>query len=509
MDSTLSIRRLAVASLLTIASSSTAVLAQNSTTSAALQSCLSDAGVYNVISIDEEWANATTHFQKRLPASPAAVAYPDTEDEVALALGCARESAVKVSSLGGANSFQAFGFGEPGNLIINMAAFDSILYDECSKTVTYGGSVRVGPLMKTIWDADERHIPHVRGAIVGAVGSSIGGGYGSTSRHLGTPMDNVIGVRYMLYNGTVVEATEGDDLLWAAQGAGASFGVILSMTSKTHSPAHASAVSFSYSLGALSLDNAAEALLAVQDWALEPDSPDELALRWSLTSAQYTGTGYYYGDPATFDDAIAPLISRWEMITNTTVSLSKTELPFWDMEVAIAGAGMNHPTGGSPAGRASYTQSFATRASEPLTLDQARALISSVTLGFTRTDMSRTGFMDLWGGVSRDIDDADTAYAHGDNLWLIRVDGVSTAGDDGFPSDGLEYMQGLVQPFADSLEAAGSPLRSFVNYVDAELSLSEWSQRLYGANFARLQQIKAAVDPEGLFNGHRQTIPLP
>ena len=67
--------------------------------------------------------------------------------------------------------------------------------------------------MKTIWDADERHIPHVRGAIVGAVGSSIGGGYGSTSRHLGTPMDNVIGVRYMLYNGTVVEATKGDDLL--------------------------------------------------------------------------------------------------------------------------------------------------------------------------------------------------------------------------------------------------------------------------------------------------------
>jgi FAD/FMN-containing dehydrogenase len=504
MDSTFSLRRLAVTSLL----SASAVLAQNPVD--AITTCLDAAGVRNVISTDAEWPSAITQFQRRLgPAAPVAVSFPETEDHVAAALSCARASSVKVSTLGGANSFQGFGFGNPGNLIVNMAAFTSVEFDECKNTVTYGGGIRVGPLMKNIWDNHGTHIPHVRGSVVGVTGSSIGGGFGSTSRHLGTPMDNILAVKYMLYNGTVVTATEGSDLLWAAKGAGSSFGVILSVTSQTHKPAFDSATNFTFNLGRLSTDVAAEALLAVQDFALEEGSPDELALRWSLTGTGTTGTGYYYGDPAAFDEAIAPLVSRWEMITNTTVTIPRTVLPFWAMEVAIAGAGMELPLGGNPASRASYTQSVVTTADKPLSFEQTRTLIDSITFGFNRTDMSRSGFLDLWGGVSRDIKDSDTAFAHGNNLWLIRVDGNSNSGDNGFPADGLTYMKSLTRPFEASLESAGVALRAFPNYIDTELTQAEWSQKLFGANFGRLQEIKVQVDPEAVFTSHRQSIPLP
>lgn len=509
MDSTFSLRRLAVTSLVSVLSSSAVVAAQNNTVDA-VTSCLDAAGIRNVISTDADWSSAITQFQRRLgPASPVAVSYPETEDDVAAALACASASGVKVSTLGGANSFQAFGFGNPGNLIINMAAFTSIEYDESAHTVTYGGGIRVGPLMKSIWDSHGRHIPHVRGSIVGVTGSSIGGGYGSTSRHLGTPMDNMVAVKYMLANGTVVTAGEGSDLLWAAKGAGSSFGVILAVTSKTHKPAFESATNFTFNLGRLSLDVASEALLAVQDYALEEGSPDDLALRWSLGGTNTTGTGYYYGDPAKFDEVIAPLVSRWEMITGATVTIPRSVLPFWNMEVAIAGAGMELPLGGNPASRASYTQSVATTADKPLTLEQITTLIGSVNLGFNRTDMSRSGFLDLWGGISRDIKDADTAYAHGNNLWLIRVDGNSNSGDNGFPADGTAYMKSLTAPFEESLTSAGVALRAFPNYIDTELTQEEWSSKLFGANFPRLQQIKAQVDPKATFTSHRQSIPLP
>ena len=65
-----------------------------------------------------------------------------------------------------------------------------------------------------------------------------------------------------------------------------------------------------------------------------------------------------------------------------------------------------------------------------------------------------------------------------------------------------------MRPFTDSLETT-APLRSFVNYADTDLSVDEWSSMFYGANFARLQQIKAAVDPDQVFSGYGHAILLP
>ncbi|CRK16692.1 Chitooligosaccharide oxidase like protein [Verticillium longisporum] len=502
MDSTFSLRRLAVASLLSLTPS--AVSAQTDK-SAALQSCLTTAGVRNIVSSDTTWPDETLMFQKRLTAAPAAISFPETRDQVASSLACARQSSVKAVALGAAHSFTGFGYGNAGNLVINLASFDEVSYSNCSDTLTFGGGTHVGPVLKYLWDNHGRHIPHVRGAHVGVTGSSIGGGYGSTSRHYGTPMDNIVGVEYMLYNGTVVNATHESDLLWAAQGAGASFGVILSMTTKTFKPDFADATSFTINLGNLGLSDATKALVKVQDYALAETTPDELAIRWNLaagTSAQ----GYFYGNPTAFDTVVAPLLKELRTI-NSTLAYAKTVLPFWDMEVSVAGAGMNSPTGGALGGRHFYTQAVTTTYDNPLTVPQITALLNVTGNNFARTDMRQGGFLDLWGGISRDISDADTAYAHGGNLWLIRVDGTSINTSTLLPADALTYMKDILLPFEDALTKGGVPLRGFVNYADSELPEAEWSARLYGEeNYNRLKQIKRAVDPENLFTNHRQSI---
>lgn len=499
MDSPRSLRRLVVAFL----SLTTTVLAQNK--AEILTKCLDEAGVRNVVDTDSSWGRETARYQLRLKAEPEAIAFPENRDEVAASLKCAREAKVKANALGPAHSFQGYGFGNPGNLVINMAAFDDVSYDKKSTILTFGGGTHVGPVLKYLWDTAGRHIPHVRGSHVGVTGSSIGGGFGTTSRHLGTPMDNLVEIEYMLYNGTIVKAKKGSDLFWAAQGAGASFGIILSTKTKTHKPEFEKAISFTVNMGDLSPEAGAKALIAIQDYATSKDCPDTWAFRWNMMAPPYNGIGYFYGNPDEFDTVMAPLATKLEAISSNT-EVKSTVLPWWDLEVAIAGSGMNQPDGGFLGGRALYTQSLATTTDHPLTVEQAQILFEGTTLAFNRTDMSKFGYLDLWGGVSRDIKDSDTAYAHGKNLWLIRWDANSFGS---FPSDGISYLRAGMKPFEESLVKSGAKLRGFVNYADTELTEEEWSSRLYDGNYERLKQIKARYDPEGLFINHRQSIPLP
>ncbi|KAL1598951.1 hypothetical protein SLS60_008096 [Paraconiothyrium brasiliense] len=466
-----------------------------------IKSCLDQGGIQATISTDASWSNDTASFQFRLAREPAAIAFPQDKDQVAVALECARNASIKVSAIGRAHSFQGYGYGNPGNLVIDMQAFTDLSFNNFTNQLTFGGGANVGPAAKYLWDNYRRHFPHVRGSHVGLAGSTMGGGFGTTSRFLGIPTDNLASIEYMLYNGSVVTAGPGSDLLWAAQGAGPSFGIVLSATLNTHEVPIDGAISYSLALGDVEVDAASTALLKIQKWVTSGQAPDELSLRFSL--GNFASAGFFYGAEAEFDQALEPLVESLRSIA-PAANLTKTVLPsFWDSEVAATGAGMNDPTGGQLGGRASLVQSWTVTSDNALSLKQAKALLQSYH-SLNRTDIVGSGFLDLWGGISRNITDSDTAFAHGKNLWLIRVDGVANSGV--WPSDGSAYMQALLEPFESSLKKS-APLRSFVNYVNSELSVKEWSSRLYGKNFAKLQKIKTGVDPKGLFSGYGLAIP--
>lgn len=144
-----------------------------------VHACLSNGSVQATISTDDTWTNDTASFQLRLPREPVTVAFPQDKNEVALALGCARNASVKVSVISRGHSFQGYGFGNPGNLVIDIEAFTELSFDNSTNQLTYGGGSNVGPTAKFLWDSAKRHFPHVRGSHVGLVGSSFGGGYGS------------------------------------------------------------------------------------------------------------------------------------------------------------------------------------------------------------------------------------------------------------------------------------------------------------------------------------------
>src|SRR5690242_17748356 len=316
-------------------------------------------------------------------------------------------------------------------------------------------------------------------------------------------MDFLDSVEYMLYNGTIVKASrdENPDLFWVAQGAGSSYGILLSLTTRTWRPEHERVTNFTISLPAdTNIDTGVRALLAVQEYA-QTEAPDTFALRWQLATP-WSGSGYSYGSPEDFASTIAPLLDR---LPNTTTLVTSTA-DFWDME-NNATPSLNGTTDTFPP-RSMYLQALVLRADQPFTYESASALYEYTTFAFNRTDMTKFGFIDLWGGSpARAIRDTDTSYAHADSQWLIRWEGRLATGLSEWPADGIEYLQNGFRPFKEQLRREGVPLRGFVNYRDTELTEPEWSERLYGENYERMKQIKTVVDPRGVFTTNDQSIP--
>ncbi|KAK0117872.1 hypothetical protein ONS95_012192 [Cadophora gregata] len=476
-----------------------------SNTPTPLVTCLNSVSIPYSISSNATWASDISPWQLRITPTPSAVIRPTSYSQIAAALSCASVTSTKVACRNGGHSYGSYGVGgNDGALVMYMDAFQNMTFDASTGLLTYGGGSIVGDVATWAWETYGVHFPHVRANRVGLAGSSIGGGFGPTSRFLGTPMDNLESVEYMLVNGTIVTAsrTKNPDLFWVVQGAGSSYGVLLSLTTRTWKPVYDQVTNFTVSVGNVDIDTGVKALLAIQEYALGGGCPDELSLRWQLTAPPYSGSGFFYGDPATFQAAIAPLMAK--LPTGTTLTTAVAD--FWAME-NIATPSISSKIDTFPP-RNFYLQALVLRTDQPFTYESAFALYNSTTIAFNRTDMTKFGFIDLWGGVSRNIKDSDTSMAHANSLFLIRWEGRLAPGLTTFPSDGIPYLKGQMRVFEDQLTKEGVPLRGFVNYRDTELTEAEWSKRLYGGNWDRMLDIKRNYDPEGIFTANPQSIPV-
>ncbi len=107
--------------------------------------------------------------------------------------------------------------------------------------------------------------------------------------------------------------------------------------------------------------------------------------------------------------------------------------------------------------------------------------------------------MDVHGGqnsaVSKVAQDA-TAYAHRDKLFLIQFyDRVANGG--GYPDNGFDFLGNWVDTTIDPLDDADWGM--YINYADSELNRTEAQRNYWGDNLAKLQDIKAQLDPGELF----------
>lgn len=126
-----------------------------------------------------------------------------------------------------------------GGIVLDLSRLRGIQVDPHARVVTAQG----GALWEDIDVAAAQYGLAVVGSTlshIGAAGATLGGGYGWLTGQYGLAIDNLLWVRVILADGSVVTASEEEysDLFWAIRGAGQSFGVALELGFRAHIQEH-------------------------------------------------------------------------------------------------------------------------------------------------------------------------------------------------------------------------------------------------------------------------------
>jgi len=108
---------------------------------------------------------------------------------------------------------------------------------------------------------------------------------------------------------------------------------------------------------------------------------------------------------------------------------------------------------------------------------------------------------DALGGAVNDVDAADIAFVHRRYLASIQSSYNWTGSTPASQvAAGARWLTSVRDTAYDAATGA------YQNYIDP--TLPDWATAYYGANLPRLEQVKAAVDPDGVFS-FAQSVPGP
>ncbi|KAE8379166.1 hypothetical protein BDV26DRAFT_172537 [Aspergillus bertholletiae] len=126
-----------------------------------------------------------------------------------------------------------------GGIVISLSQMHKVLTDPASKTVCVQG----GATWQDVNSSTDPYGLVVVGATsshAGVGGSTLGGGYGWLTGRYGLIIDNLLSVRMVLADGSIVEASEttSPGLFWAVRGAGQAFGVVTELVFRAYDLKH-------------------------------------------------------------------------------------------------------------------------------------------------------------------------------------------------------------------------------------------------------------------------------
>ena len=164
-------------------------------------------------------------FNRRLTdRQPAAVVRPRSEAQVVAAVRDARERGWQVAVRSGGHSWAQWSVRD-GAMVIDLGALDDVSFDEDTGIVSAGPAVQGGAELGPFLEARGRFFPGGHCPTVGLGGFLLQGGQGWNARGWGWAAEYVEAVDVVTAAGELVRASadENSDLYWAARGAGPGF----------------------------------------------------------------------------------------------------------------------------------------------------------------------------------------------------------------------------------------------------------------------------------------------
>jgi FAD/FMN-containing dehydrogenase len=433
---------------------------------------------------------------------PAGIAYCASPRDVSACLAFVRKFGLPVAARSGGHSYAGWS-SPPGTtgLMVDVTAMNSF-------QVGSGQTVRVGTGLHLI-DLYNRLAAHglaVPGGscpTVGVAGLALGGGVGVLGRAFGLTSDALESVQIVTADGTVrtCNASSNSDLFWACRGGGGgNFGIATAFTFRTHRLSRLVVFFLSWPWS-----QAAKVVAGWQSWA--PFQPDALWSNLHMSAAQRGGTptiqvgGTYLGSVAGCQQLLRVLYSRvGSAPSGQPFVAERTYQQAMMLEAGCANLSVSecHLPSQTPNGKLvrvpSYAKSdFFTRKIPPAGI---RALVTGIErMRGVRGAAGGVGAIafDAFGGALNRPSPSSTAFVHRNSLFLAQY---STSWNQGGGAAAVGRQHAWLRSFYTSMRPWASG-QCYQNYLDPDLK--NWRQAYYGANYARLAQIKTTYDPQQVF----------
>ncbi|MEQ3551129.1 LLM class flavin-dependent oxidoreductase [Pseudonocardia nematodicida] len=396
--------------------------------------------------------------------SPGIVLQAATTGQVVKALGFARRHPDLPLSRRSAGHGVSGRSTNDGGIVIDVSPMNTIeVLDEATRRV------RIGPGAR--WtDVATALAPHGWAISsgdyggVGVGGLATAGGLGYLARAHGLTIDHLRAVEMVLADGEVVRCSEQEnpDLFWAVRGAGANFGIVTSFEFEAD-------VVGPVAFAALTQDARDTARYLVEWGRFVENSPRDLTSflivppsRRGRSTLAISRTVIDSGDPDTVLARLEPLAAISPMYEQDVTVTTYADI--------MGGASDDAPVSrGEPISRSGLlrhvTPEFASVAS--------RVLRSGDVHWFQLRSV---------GGAVADVDPDATAYAHREANFSLVVMGAD--------ADAVDAQWALLAPYLDGMYL------SFESGLRPERIEQAWPPR----TLARLRELKATYDPDGVFD---------
>lgn len=327
---------------------------------------------------------------------------------------------------------------------------------------------------------------------VGLAGFTMGGGHSTLSTSFGMGADQVLEYEVVTASGKLVKASpsENADLFWALSGGGpGTYGVVVSMTVRTHPGATIGGAGLQLSAAYTTQDKFNQAVAAL--YALLPGMTDLGADVLYLTTNQVLQI-----NPVTVYNSTGDYVNQ-TVLAPFTAKLAELGIPFRVKYTTLSY--LNHYNaylGPLPGG------SFAVDSYQFGSRLIPRSVLLNNNAGLQSALQNLTSQGVIVAGSSADYRAKGGAAANAVNpawrdatiqLQLVTPWNASAAA---WPAM-LAAQQRITGEFVPQIEAVTPGSGAYVN--EADFNTPDWKTAFFGANYDRLRGIKNKWDPNGVF----------
>lgn len=417
--------------------------------------------------------------------APQAIARCAGAADVAAALAFARDQKLAFAGRSGGHSY--LGASSGGGLLIDVGGMDGVQL--AGDVATVGAGAKLADVYDHLISAG-RCIPSGSCVSVGIAGITLGGGIGVLDRAHGLSCDALLSAQVVTADGRPLSCsnTENADLFWALRGGGGGqVALVTALSFQTH------AIGPLTQFGAtFTLDELPAVMSAWQAW---PQTlPDTVWSQLALSARGAYLWGIAIGDSTGVQPHWAGLLAR---IGRTPADAAMQPSSYRDVMLGAC-AGLSAAQCHLPSQNAGGVLGRVSMAASSDYFDAPLGAAGIAALGQAVQQRQASGLpgsvlLNLMGGAIGRVAADATAFAHRSALFSAQYLAEYTAGAASATVDeGARWAHGMrvtMQPWSSG--------GAYVNYLDG--LLDQPAQAYFGANLARLQQVKQAYDPAGLF----------